>query len=526
MTTEIELKLRLSPSDAARVLRNPWLRALGGPDPVTRRLRTVYYDTPAFHLRRHGVALRLRREGRHWIQSVKGGGSVAAGLHRREEQEAPVLGPHPDFTKIADPALARLLASDKLRERLRPLFTTTCQRNTRMLRLPDGSEVEFCLDRGTIAAGDGEGPGVPLCEIELELKSGHPLSLFQLAQALMHHFPVRIEHASKAARGYALVSGAARTPLKARPPRLTSGMGMDAALKAVVQSCLDHLHGNETGMLEGSGIEYLHQMRVALRRLRSAFGLFCGKQARTGLIAPAAGELKWLAGQLGPARDWDVFTEETLAAVDAALPDHAGISELRDRCERMRQHHGEIARQAVASRRYTETMLSLGAWLCGAPLEAQQENPQAPDDARADMGVGPFARKLLTRRHRQLRKHGRTLQGLGAPALHAVRILAKKQRYAVEFLSGLYPAGAAGAYLDSLSALQDILGILNDATVARGLLGEMSAAGEDRHPTARGRQEEHEAIGIVLGWSLRQACPRQDLLDDAWQRFRSEQPFW
>src|SRR5690606_8278466 len=103
-----------------------------------------------------------------------------------------------------------------------------------------------------------------------------------------------------------------------------------------------HLHGNEAGMQEGSDIEYLHQMRVALRRLRSAFGLFCGKQARTGLAAPAAEDLKWLAAQLGPARDWDVFAGETLAAVGSALPDHAGISALRNRCEQVRRRHGDI----------------------------------------------------------------------------------------------------------------------------------------------------------------------------------------
>src|SRR5687768_1361912 len=100
MTTEIELKLRLPPDSIARLRRNGLLKSLSISRPVTRKLYTVYYDTPDFDLRRNDIAFRLRRASKHWMQSIKGGGSATAGLHQRYEWETPLRTAHPDFAKI------------------------------------------------------------------------------------------------------------------------------------------------------------------------------------------------------------------------------------------------------------------------------------------------------------------------------------------------------------------------------------------------------------------------------------------
>ena len=139
-----------------------------------------------------------------------------------------------------------------------------------MLRLPDG-EVEFCLDRGRITAGE---ISVPISEIELELKSGGAVSLFQLALDLLVIVPLRLENRSKAERGYALAAGCESPPCKATPVHLQAEMSLSGAFNAITASCLNHLLSNEPGMLEGRDIEYLHQMRVAVRRQRSALGIF------------------------------------------------------------------------------------------------------------------------------------------------------------------------------------------------------------------------------------------------------------
>ncbi len=188
MPVEIELKLRFPLDCIVRLQRNPLLKSLSISRSVTQKLYSVYYDTPNFYLKQHGVALRLRRAGKHWLQTIKGGGSAALGLHQRDEWEALVLHAQPDFAKINEPALFKLFSATGLREQLRPIFATEFTRSSRMLRFADGGEAQFCLDRGKITVDNAS---EPLCEIELELKSGSPQHLFQLALELLHVFPVR-----------------------------------------------------------------------------------------------------------------------------------------------------------------------------------------------------------------------------------------------------------------------------------------------------------------------------------------------
>ncbi|MGH8762271.1 MAG: CHAD domain-containing protein [Nitrosospira sp.] len=516
MSTEIELKLRLPPDGVARLQHNSLLKSLSISNPVTLKLYSIYYDTSSFDLRHSGIAFRLRREGKRWMQTIKGGGSAIAGLHQRDEWDAPVLKAQPDFTKISNPHLIRLVSAANLRERLRPLFTTEFNRSSRLLRLADGTEAEFCLDRGKIVVGDAS---APLCEIELELKSGSSALLFQLALDLLHAIPFRLENVSKAERGYALASGREFPPLKATPVQLVAGMSVAEAFRTISWNCLGHLHSNEAGMLEGQNIEYLHQMRVALRRLRSAMIIFSRASSKTA-FTPMTQELKWLAGQLGPARDWDVFVTETLVTICADFADHAGMFRLREKCEQLRSHHNAAARNVVESRRYTESVLKLGAWLSSEQWIVQSDRPASDDLARTGYGapVKEFAGILLARRHRQLKKHGKKMENSGTPELHALRILAKKQRYAAEFFAGLYPHKGARRYIQSLSILQDILGVMNDTTVAEELLSEV--------PIAKDGSGEHEAAGIVRGWGASMAWMKKRELGRAWARFDGNNPFW
>ena len=514
MPTEIELKLRLSPDYVTRLQRNPLLKSLNVSKPVTRKIYSVYYDTPDFHLRRNGVAFRLRREGKRWVQTVKGGGSAIAGLHQREEWDAPVLKPQPDFTKILDPALITLFSGASLREQLRPIFITEFNRSIHTLRLPDGSEAEFCLDRGRIIAGDAS---TPLCEIEMELKSGSPVPLFELALKLLRVVPFRMENISKAERGYKLCTGCLPPPFKAQPVQLVAEMSVSEAFKAIIGNCLGHLHSNEAGMLEGYDIEYLHQVRVALRRQRSALSIF-SKAFSKAAFTPVSQELKWLAGKFGPARDWDVFVTETLATACHAFSVHPGMLALQEKCEKLRRDHNDDARNTLDAERYTEVMLKLGAWLNAESWLAQ---PVAPDDlvgAGSEMSVKEFSRTLLLRRHRQLKKYERKLAKLTVPELHALRIVAKKQRYAAEFFAEVYPPKETKRYIQSLSTLQDILGAMNDTSIAECLLSEVLIAKDG--------SDEHEAVGIIKGWSASLALVKKLELNSAWKHFNSNDPFW
>ncbi|MEK7768654.1 MAG: CHAD domain-containing protein, partial [Pseudomonadota bacterium] len=399
---------------------------------------------------------------------------------------------------------------------LQPVFTTEFTRNIRMLRFASGGEAEFCLDRGQIIAGDAS---TPLCEIELELKSGNPGQLFQFALELLHSVPLRLENASKTERGYLLYPGGMSPPLKAAPVELDAEMSMSAAFTAITWNCLNHLHSNETGMLAGHDIEYLHQMRVALRRQRSALSIFSRIFSKAA-FAPLAQELKWLTSQFGPARDWDVFVTETLAPVCASFPDHPGIVVLQGKCKQLRRQHNEAARHAVESAHYAESMLQLGAWV-SAEAWLSQPGPAASVKL-AGIGAGApvkkFATALLAHRHRQLKKYGKELMNSSVAELHALRIIVKKQRYTAEFFAGFYSARETRRYLRALSVLQDILGAMNDTANAKRLLNEVAIAGDE------GSQQE--AVGMVLGWSASLAALKNLELERAWARFNKTKPFW
>jgi triphosphatase len=513
--TEIELKLQLSPDSIPCLLRQPLLKSLGASNPVTRKVYSIYYDTPDMHLRRNGLAFRLRRAGRQWFQTIKGGGSAAAGLHQRNESEVQVVKAQPDFTKIVDPYSARLFASTALREQLQPLFITDFHRTTRLLRFPDGSEAEFCLDRGKIIAGSRN---VPVCEIELELRCGSILVLFQLALDLLHRVPFRLESVSKAERGYALVTGSQSPSVKAAPVRLRPEMSANEAFGEIAWNCLSHLHSNETGMLQGRDAEYLHQMRVGLRRLRSSISLFSPIYPGTACRS-LDHELKWLWEALSSARDWDVFVTEAVARVSTHFFNIPGMAELNDRCGKRRQHYNREAQGAVESQRYTELMLKLSIFICTASRdESFLSGPHHSTGPKPKMPVREFAGPLLERRLRQSRRYGKRLGSLSDPELHALRMVVKKHRYAAEFFAGVYPQKETKRYIQALSGIQDILGIMNDAANVRRLLDEVSLENDS--------EGLHEVKGIILGWSASLAFCDKSLLMDAWVNFTEKKSFW
>ena len=517
MPTETKLKLRLPADCVARLQRSPLLKSSSISGPVTQKLYSVYYDTSDFDLKRHGVALRLRRCGRSWVQTIKGGGSVAAGLHQRDEWVAPVLKARLDFTKITDPALIKLFAAIDLRERLKPVFTTKFTRSIRMLRLAGGGEAEFCLDRGQVITGDAS---VRVCEIELKLRSGNPGQLFRFALELLHSIPLRLENASKAERGYLLYPDGKSPPLKAAPIELDAKMNVSTVFSAISWNCLNHLHSNETGMLAGRDIEYLHQMRVALRRQRSALSIFSRIFSKEA-FAPIAQKLKWLTSQFGPARDWNVFVTETLAPVCASFSDHSGMIALQDTCKQLSHQHDEAARQAVESAHYAELMLQLGAWLSAEAWLDQLPGPTAsnkPAGVGAKAPIKKFATALLAHRHRQLKKYSKELTDSSVAELHALRIIVKKQRYTAEFFTGFYSPREMKRYLLALSVLQDILGTMNDTANAKRRLNEVAIVGDE------GSQQE--AVGIVLGWSASLAALKKLELKQAWAHFNKTKPCW
>lgn len=505
MANEIELKLRISAGDLARLKRHPAITTAASGKPVTRKLLSIYYDTPELALLDHGVSLRIRRMSGQWFQAVKSAGKALAGLHQRLEWEDIIAFDHPDFSKITEPELTRIFDSEPLRDTLTPIFHTEVSRTEWQLHWDNGDHVELALDVGMLTSGNHR---EPISEIELELKQGGAGRLFDLALALQQDIPLLIENASKAERGYAQYRPQPPAVVRARHARLSAAMSGHEAFKQIAWDCLHHLQGNQAMVLDGEDIEGVHQMRVALRRLRSAMTVFRGITGGDGAQA-LLGELRWITGVLGKARDLDVFLAQTLPPMLVQLHDHAGLHDLQKRAKNARGKAYREVRDALASQRYQRMLLALGAWL----ENSRWRTPDSPDPALIDI-----AHDNLRKRHRQLRRHGKRLMHMHPEERHATRIAAKKLRYSAEFFTSLYPSRTSRGLLASLREVLEILGLLNDIAVTENLIREIIGRNSSR--------ALDESLHLFTGWNACNASHRLQGLEPAWRRFIRAKPFW
>lgn len=508
MSVETELKLRIAPEHMARLKRHPLLKSLALGRAVTRELHNIYYDTPGLDLQQHAMALRLRRAGGKWLQTLKGGGGVEAGLHSRNEWETPVAGEALDFDAL-------LAAGGRLPpgvgKKLEPVFRTDFTRSLYHLNY-QGADVELCMDSGEIIAGPknhAKALSRPISELELELKSGEPQQLFELALALLDIVPLEVEHASKAEYGYRLYSGVKLEAVRAQLPELEKNQPIAVALRSLIAACLLHVQANVPGALQKSDEEYLHQVRVGLRRLRVALAM-AETYKPDAALAALHRQVADLCAELGRTREWDVFVTETLMPMRAKLPDHAGLQDLVRASERMRKQHHARMQASLASQDFQRLMLRVGYWMQGSYWH------ESPVESGASLAA--FAAHLLEKRSRQVKRRGRQMtQGDAAESeklMHALRISCKKLRYSAEMFGPLFGTGKTSRYLAGLTRLQDIMGILNDIGIAYRLLDELHT------------EKRRETQALVHGWLQHGRAEQMAELKTAWKRFAGQGAFW
>jgi inorganic triphosphatase YgiF len=511
MSAEIELKLTLSPADARALAREPLLADVTAKGPHTQRYYGVYYDTPERALASQGVALRVRKQGRRWVQTVKGEGRVEGGLHDRPEYESPALEGQLNLLALQATPVAELFADPDIATRLAPVFVTDVRRTLRLIKT-DRAEIEVALDRGELKAGERS---EPVCELELELKSGAVDAVYELALALQDKVRLRIENRSKAERGHRLAGVGPAGPVRAQPPAIDAAQPVSQAFQTVAFACLAHAQANESGIVAADpDPEYVHQMRVGLRRLRSVFSVF-GSVLPRPACQPAIDEIRWIAGSLGPARDWDVLATETLPPILDAFPDHAGLAQLAEAVATLRAEGNRVAQAAVASERYERLLLRVAAWFACERWRAVMPQDALPILAEP---LQTFAERVLKRRHRRVKRRGRDHASFSPEERHQLRIAVKKLRYASEFFGPIFESDAVRSYARGLAALQDVLGVLNDAAVTGRLLQELAA----RYPDP----SYGESIGIVSGWTRQFMVERLGHLAEVWERFEEAKPFW
>lgn len=464
-TIELELKLLILANDQARLKRHPLLRDISPHRAVISELDAIYFDTDSMSLAAKGLALRLRQSGGLWVQTVKAGGESAAGLHQRLEWEMPREGEVLRFDDLPEPALRPYLEELQARSELKPIFRTRFTRWARLLVLPDGTQIELALDHGHILVDD---TALPISEIELELKSGQPSKLFQLALGFAADIALYPESKSKAERGYALKAGTLATPFKSRIPQLERSLHPRKACAAFIQSALEQLQRNLEGATLGQNSEFIHQARIALRRLRATFGVFRGILSEDTL--ELRNELRWLMNELGPARDWDVFLESTLPGLMETMPGEPGMAWLETCAQGLRAQAQQRAATALGSRRTPLILLKLGA-LAQDLIAPTPVDPLALPVVSPEPSLTEFARQVLKKRARRAGVNADELARWDMEARHAWRITLKKLRYSGDFLAPVFGRkGKTRRWIDALAALQDILGSLNDAATTERLI--------------------------------------------------------
>jgi triphosphatase len=514
---EVELKLWVAPEDIIALRNHPdFVGSLHHPTHET--LDSTYFDSPDLFLRDHGFNLRVRHIGDKRVQTIKST-DHGVGFFARSEWEQTIEGDQPDLSGVKDTDLGRILVDD-VRATLKPVFETRFERTAYHLN-GNGTDIVMAIDEGQILA---TGSSHPVSEIELELKHGSYADLFKIARDILDIVPAHLAFKSKSERGYELVEKTAVAAETACDPELSAGMTAGHAFTLVGRACLRHLVANVPAMMGGDW-NAVHQMRVALRRLRAAISLFSAVVAddRTEAIKT---ELRWLAQELGPARDLDTLLFEVIQPLRKRHAKEPGLASISNMFTRKRLRSYRQAQQAVQSARFRKLVLDTSEWVEAGSWSRSED---ALMRARREMPIEMYAAGQLSHRCKRIRRRGTRISDPDPQQLHRLRIQVKKARYATEFFSGVYhgkkSAKQCKKIRSSLMQLQNCLGKVNDIVTHKALFTDIIAS------HAKGLTEEQSrhrafAAGLIIGDQQAQVEKLLDRARKAHSRFARAKAFW
>jgi len=491
---EIEFKFQI-PADRLKAVET----ALRRGTVVRTRLQARYFDTADQALAAEGIVLRLRKEGRRWVQTVKATGDNA--LHRLEHNvdlgsaatggALPAIDPQRHQGTPVGDRLTKVLAASgaPLVERQ----STDIVRLTRDVRVtgPGGAVVEMALDVGKVVAcaGTPDEAESPVCELELELKRGDVQGLVALARRWSQQHGLWFSTVSKAERGARLLAKVEVVPaVKAETPRFPEGKDkLDGRTiqQAVVVSCLAQMLPNASEIAAGStDEEQIHQLRIGIRRLRTALRELAGLDAGSGLFDATGWEPPLVDAfrALGDLRDREQVVKLAQPRLrEAGAPEFDPLAGDDGAAAAVRSP-GDVVRAPA----FQSVLVSLIGFTAAAPSEdaapkaIDAETPPTPtplslNDARR------LLRKRLQHLHKQSVRDGKRFESLDTESQHRVRKRLKRPRYLAEFVAPLFDAqgesssSVAERYLKHLRPAQDALGEFNDEAVALALYRDATA---------------------------------------------------
>jgi triphosphatase len=485
----MELELCLAPSDAPRLPRLTVLAPMRRERLRSRAVQIVWHDSADKALARQGMALAEQRPGWRLERLHPGSETWPPGM------PAPVLASGRDPTSLGQAVPDALMPVAAFKGRASSLPLTT-ERGPVALTLLNGSVHTVAGERAiTRLHLDGSAPAVQ-----------------SVALALAGELPLSVPRASFAAAAIAVATGGSPPPRRLGAPDMPAGLSVGAAFAHVVSHLTDViLHFAPAAAAGNQGTEPVHQMRVAVRRLRSALKVFRPAIRCPDVEAIDVG-LKALAARLGPTRDWDVFVTETGASVARTFSTEKRLQRVLAAAERRRRACHEELRAYLATSGFRQLGIEL-ACIAGS----QDWHATLGDTEHAELAVPleAFAAGVLNKRLKKLQQVEGDVTALEPAALHAIRLRAKRLRYAMEIFAPLHPGRSTSRFIRRISKLQDQLGAFNDASVAAGLLDELSGGGGQAFGS-----------GLVQGYVGAHGERTRKRIGRAWHKCQHLTPFW
>ena len=499
---EVQLKFQLPPGSRAALEASP---AFAAAAIKQHHEVTTYFDTPDSVLDAAGLTLRVRRSGKTLIQTVKSRSDWRGVATSRNEWEWPIGRDEPDVGRLAE-VRTLAMAATAIKDRLEPVFVTDIRRTTRLLHLDENTVVEAAFDEGSIEAGRAR---EPVSELELELKGGCIGPMYRLAAELQALAPLWILPESKAARGWHLRTGQTEGGQLAQMPKLGRLALAAAGFHDILGGTLGHLIANIGAAVHGDP-EALHQMRIAIRESRAVLQLF-ERYLDHETAERFNAALRRFGEIFGAARDWDVFCLETLSKAMADLPAER-LEDLNLVAEVERQFAHAAVADTLRGHDFTAMVLGLAIW-----AEAGATRPSTLGDHRMGKRLRTLAPSLLDRAAGKAKQRGRHARRLSVAERHSLRKSLKKLYFDVESLGGLYRSRAVKTYRVRCEALEDVLGVANDAVVTKRLAMSLVTAM---------RPDLAKPASALRRWSGRRGRKALQGLKAALKDFRATPAFW
>ena len=304
-------------------------------------------------------------------------------------------------------------------------------------------------------------------------------------------------------------------PIKTKDPApVTEQLTASEAAALIFQHHFEYLLSWEETAKTWDDIEGVHQVRVSFRKIRSALTLFRNAIPKA-VSAPWNQEIRWIAGEMGMARDLDVFIDEGLGSIQGKLPfqgEHKLVALAR---EARAKTYREQVRPMLESERYANFKSGFQHWY--QQREWESADLKTKQQTNLQMKLGKYSRKLLDKQERKVLALGSHIDRNNAQEMHRLRIECKKLRYAADFFKPLY--AGIGNFIDHMKGLQDILGVMNDISVMHHLLRALLADTNDH--------ETLEYAGAIVGWRTCEFYHQLDYFDRYWDEFtEATHPWW